>query len=125
MPTEAQLNANRANAQKSTGPLSEAGKAASSRNRLTLGLYTQRDYVTFDERDLYTEFCDTMHLELSPEGLLEGACASEITGATWRLRRCSNAEYEVGSTLTIDPLLDALSGARHRSGSYAARRDSQ
>jgi hypothetical protein len=125
MPTTAQLNANRANAQKSTGPLSDAGKAASSRNRLTLGLYTQRDYVTFDEQDLYTEFCDTMHLELSPEGLLEGACASEITGATWRLRRCSNAEYEVGSTLTIDPLLDALSGARHRSGSYAARRDSQ
>jgi hypothetical protein len=79
MPTTAQLDANRANAQKSTGPLTDAGKAASSRNRLTLGLYTQRDYVTFDERELYAEFCGAMHLELSPEGLLEAALATEVT----------------------------------------------
>jgi hypothetical protein len=115
MPTTAQLNANRANAQKSSGPVTDAGRATSSRNRLTLGLYTQRDYVTFDEQDLYTEFCDTMHLELSPEGLLEEACATEVTGATWRLRRCSNAEYEVGSPIAIDPLLDALSEKALRS----------
>jgi hypothetical protein len=56
MPTTVQLNANRANTQKGTGPLSDAGKAASSRNRPTLGLHTQRDYLTFDERELYTEF---------------------------------------------------------------------
>jgi hypothetical protein len=137
MPTTAQLNANRANAQKSTGPTTDAGKAVSSRNRLTLGLFTRRDYVTFEEQDLYTEFCDTMYLELSPEGLVEEAFATEIAGATWRLRRCSNAEYELGSRQEIsedgtaspyrhdewpqsaasrrDPLLDGLSEKALRS----------
>ena len=97
MLTTEQLNANRANAQKSTGPRTEAGKAVSSRNHLTLGLFTRKDYVTFEEQDLYTEFCGAMRLELSPEGLLEEALATEVTAATWRLRRCSNAEYEIGS----------------------------
>jgi hypothetical protein len=78
-----------------------------------------------------------MHLELSPEGLLEEALATEVTAATWRLRRCSNAEYEVGSRQGIsadgaarpyrhdewpqsaaarqDPLLDSLSEKALRS----------
>ena len=29
-------------------------------------LYTRQDYVKPDERDLYREFCETMHVELSP-----------------------------------------------------------
>ena len=37
MATIRQINANRANAQKSTGPRTEEGKAASSRNRLSHG----------------------------------------------------------------------------------------
>ena len=115
MPTTEQLNANRANAQKSTGPRTEAGNAVSSRNHLTLGLFTRKDYVTWEEQDLYTEFCGAMRLELSPDGLLEEALATEVTAATWRLRRCSNAEYELGSTITIDPLLDALSEKALRS----------
>ena len=38
MSTQAQLAANQANAQLSTGPNTEEGKAASSRNNLTHGL---------------------------------------------------------------------------------------
>src|SRR5712692_1565455 len=38
MPTEAQINANRLNAQKSTGPKTPEGKAASSLNALKSGI---------------------------------------------------------------------------------------
>jgi hypothetical protein len=38
MPTEAQINANRLNAQKSTGPTCPAGKAASPLNALKSGI---------------------------------------------------------------------------------------
>jgi hypothetical protein len=38
MPTQAQLNANRLNAQKSTGPTSPEGKATSSLNALKSGI---------------------------------------------------------------------------------------
>jgi hypothetical protein len=40
--TEAQINANRENAQKSTGPRTAEGKAASSRNGLKHGLRAVR-----------------------------------------------------------------------------------
>jgi hypothetical protein len=96
MATEAQINANRQNAHSSTGPRTDAGKASSSRNHLTLGLYTRTDYVKPEERDFYKEFCETMYLDLAPAGLLEECLASEITGASWRLRRCSSAEGELG-----------------------------
>jgi hypothetical protein len=106
MATLAQINANRENAKLSTGPRTEAGKAASSRNRLTLGLYTREDYVKPEERDLYKEFCDTMLRELAPVTVLEQSLASEITGASWRLRRCAAADAELADYAETDPLLD-------------------
>jgi hypothetical protein len=105
MPSLHQINANRENAQASTGPRTEAGKAASSRNHLTAGLYTRADYVRPEERELYKEFCETMLAELGPETLLEQSLAAEITGATWRLRRCSAAEAELADYALTDPLL--------------------
>jgi hypothetical protein len=106
MATISQIDANRANAQKSTGPKTETGKLNASRNHLTLGLYTRQDYVKPEERELYKEFCETMLLELAPATLLEQSLASEITGASWRLRRCSAAEAELADYALMDPLLD-------------------
>jgi hypothetical protein len=106
MPSLHQINANRENATHSTGPRTEAGKAASSRNHLTAGLYTRQDYVRPEERELYKEFCETMLAELEPETLLEQSLAAEITGATWRLRRCSAAEAELADYALTDPLLN-------------------
>jgi hypothetical protein len=97
MATEAQVHANRQNAQHSTGPVTAEGKSTSSRNALTLGLYTRQDYVKPEERDIYKEFCETMYSELAPVTLLEQSLAAEITGASWRLRRCSAAEAELSS----------------------------
>lgn len=63
-PSPAQIQANRANAKKSSGPRSAAGKAASSRNGLTHGLsakkhiLTGKDTAEFDAllQDLYARF---------------------------------------------------------------------
>jgi hypothetical protein len=115
MPTQAQIDANRQNATLSTGPRTESGKSTSSRNALTLGLYTRQDYVKPDERDLYREFCETMHLELDPANLLEETLVSEITGASWRLRRCSAAEGELADYAIQDPLLDETKAKTIRS----------
>jgi hypothetical protein len=106
MASTAQLNANRQNATHSTGPVTETGKSNASRNHLTRGLYTQADYVKPEERELYREFRETMLRELEPATLLEQSLAAEITGATWRLRRCANAEAELADYALTDPLLD-------------------
>ena len=115
MPSLSQLNANRLNAQSSTGPRTESGKAKSSRNALTMGLYTRTDYVKPEERDIYKEFCETMYSELCPASLLEETLVSEITGASWRLRRCSAAEGELADFADTDPLLDEAKSKSIRS----------
>jgi hypothetical protein len=115
MATDAQINANRANAQHSTGPVTAEGKANSSRNHLILGLYTRQDYVKPDERHIYKEFCETMYRELNPASLLEESLVSEITGATWRLRRCNNVEGELADYAPQDPMLDDKTDKTRRS----------
>ena len=115
MPSLSQLNANRLNAQSSTGPRTESGKAKSSRNALTMGLYTRTDYVKPEERDIYKDFCETMYSELCPASLLEETLVSEITGASWRLRRCSAAEGELADFADTDPLLDETKAKSIRS----------
>jgi hypothetical protein len=104
--TEAQLEANRQNAQQSTGPRTESGKSNSSRNALTYGLYTRQDYVKPDEREIYRDFCERMLLEMNPDTLVEETLVSEITGASWRLRRCSAVEAELADFAIQDPMLD-------------------
>jgi hypothetical protein len=106
MSTEAQFEANRLNAQLSTGPRTESGKSTSSRNAITLGLYTRQDYVKPDEHDIYRDFCERMILELNPDTLLEETLVAEITGASWRLRRCSAVEAELADFADRDPMLD-------------------
>jgi len=100
MATQAQILANRANAQRSTGPQTEPGKARSARNRLALGLYTHTSYVRPDEIDLYAEYCEKLRDELAPGNLFEETLAAEIVGASWRLRRCAAADAELPNDFT-------------------------
>ena len=115
MATEKQIEANRRNSTLSTGPCTEAGREASAQNHLTLGLFTRRDYVKPDERDLYKEFCDGFYSELGPEGHIETALAAEIVAASWRLRRCSEAEGDLADYAPQDPLLDESTEKTRRS----------
>ena len=81
MATASQILANRQNAARSTGPVTESGKATSSRNALTLGLYTRQDYVKTEEREIHDAFRATMYADLAPGTLLEETLTAEITGA--------------------------------------------
>ena len=59
-----QIEANRRNAQQSTGPRTEAGKAISSRNALKSGLFTAQDFVRPEETEEYAETLATLRAEL-------------------------------------------------------------
>ncbi len=122
MTTHSQLIANRKNALHSTGPRTEAGKAASSRNHLTLGLYTKTDYVKPGERLIYANFCQTMRAELNPACLLEETLVSEITAASWRLRHCDAADAGLTDfDDATDKLRRSVERARARSTSVLHR----
>jgi hypothetical protein len=91
MSTPAQIAANIANAQSSCGPRSAAGKAKSSKNAITLGLFSG-DFIRPGEESAYAAFEIALARDLAPVGALEEILAEEIHRAVWRLHRCGEVE---------------------------------
>ena len=87
MLTPAKLVANRANAARSTGPRTSAGKAAASGNALTHGLRSQRILLPGESAAAFDQFCAALRADLGAEGALEEALADRIVALLWRLRR--------------------------------------
>lgn len=92
MATEAQIAANRKNAQASTGPKTPEGKARSSRNAVSLGLFTKHNCVQPEEREEYDNLYDALWQDLNPSGAMEQMFATEIVRGAWSLRRCAIVE---------------------------------
>jgi hypothetical protein len=91
MSTDAQLSANQANAELSTGPRTAEGKAASSRNNLRHGFRSQSVLLPGDDPAEYDALLAelTQHfVSLSnPDELAELRFIREMADAEWRLRR--------------------------------------
>jgi len=92
MSTPAQIAANIANAQASTGPRTAEGKATSSQNGVKLGLFASRDFVRPEEQQAYADLNAELLRDLAPVGVLERNLVDEIRRAMWRLRRCGDVE---------------------------------
>jgi hypothetical protein len=92
MSSAAQISANIANAQLSTGPRTDGGKTACSKNATTHGLFTAADFIKPGEEPIYAELRHALLNELAPQGILENTLVDEIRRATWRLRRCGEVE---------------------------------
>ncbi len=103
--TPAQLAANTINAQSSTGPRTEAGLSASSKNATTNGLYATHDFIRPGEEPLYDELDASLFKDLAPIGMLECNLVDEIRRAMWRLRRCGLVEesFSILGTPTDTP----------------------
>ncbi len=106
MATQAQIAANIANAQLSTGPNTPDGKTRSAANSTKFGfhakyavLLTEEDYQFFDA--LSTAF----RFELHPTGPIERALHGQITLAAWNMERASRLEADLAITTGLDPLL--------------------
>jgi hypothetical protein len=107
MASPAQITANRANAQHSTGPRSQQGKAKSAANRMSHGL-SSREFVILPGQELeFESFMDDLRLSIQPHGGLETDLFSQLAHAAWTLRRCRRAEADLQSA-SLDPHLDPL-----------------
>jgi hypothetical protein len=90
--SDRQLRANRANAQKSTGPRTEEGKQRSRLNGLRHGLTGQVSIMTDENRAAHDNFCNPIIARLAPEGPLEMQLANLIAQDHWRLNRIQAIE---------------------------------
>jgi len=91
MSSAAQIAANIANAQASSGPTSDAGKAISAKNAVTFGLFSG-DFIRPGEEDGYAALHAGLVAQFAPGSLLEAILVEEIHRATWRFRRCGEVE---------------------------------
>jgi hypothetical protein len=97
MTSVAQVQANRFNAQKSTGPLTPEGKAKVAQNAVKHGLLARAAVLQGEDWEEYTCYHEQMLEELGPEGLQETEVAERIVSLSWRLRRAGpyqNAVFE-------------------------------
>src|SRR5215471_14919763 len=78
---------NRANAQHSTGPRSEAGKRRSSLNALTHGLTAQSAVLPSEDRAAYDRYKQSLLDEYQPKGPTEQDLVHDLAGTGWRLKR--------------------------------------
>ena len=87
MSSAAQFTANQANARLSTGPLTDAGKAASSRNNVRHGFRSRTVLLPGDDPAEYLALLADLTEYFAPGELIETRFVREMTDADWRLRR--------------------------------------
>ena len=83
MATSAQLEANRANAQLSTGPSRPEGKAKASHNALKTGLTGRTIVLPTDDIAAYKAHVARLHREFAPESDRERSLVQSIADTEW------------------------------------------
>jgi hypothetical protein len=86
------LAANRANAQRSTGPKTSKGKVKSSLNAVKTGLTGRTVLLPSEDVKQYAQHVRQFHEELKPVGPLETAVVQSLADTQWRLNRIPSLE---------------------------------
>jgi hypothetical protein len=105
MATEAQILANRLNAQKSTGPQTPQGKEIVSQNAVVHGLTAVNDIISTESSTEFELFRDQMLDELSPQSPVESMLAERIVSLSWRLRRTGRIQNQAIDAMYKDNTL--------------------
>ena len=103
MATDKQIAANRANAQLSTGPSSDAGREAVSQNRTTHGLTGEFDPQTDAEIVEYKDLFDKFTNDFDPRTYTEFEFIAKMVEALIRSNRAVRLQDACVDTLAVDP----------------------
>ncbi|MBI1899235.1 MAG: hypothetical protein HYS04_22270 [Acidobacteria bacterium] len=118
MTSISQINANRRNARKSTGPNTAPGKERIRDNALRHGLCSERIVLPFEDGEAYHLLRADLIAEHQPAGPTEMLLVDELAQAFWRWQRARCHETSLlGSrvrNLKIRCKLDDTPGGRHQ-----------
>lgn len=92
MATEKQIQANRGNANHSTGPKTAVGKAASAQNATKHGLLGRFTLLKWEDADELSRFIEESYSDLKPVGAVQKKFADRWISDTWRLERLDRIE---------------------------------
>ena len=101
MANQAQIKANRQNAQKSTGPRSAEGKAKVAKNAVKHGVFASQTLIKGENREDFELLREQLLGELAPAGAVENMLAERIVSLSWRLKRIERIQDQA-----IDAMID-------------------
>ncbi len=90
--SDLKATASRENGKKSAGPVTEEGRAKSSRNAMKLGIFSQARLLEEESATEFEALLDALILEQDAVGVLEIHYVSEIAKGMWRKWRLARAE---------------------------------
>jgi len=112
MATLKQFEANRRNAQKSTGPKTPEGKAACCMNALRHGLRARSVLLPGEDPTEFHQLCNDLESEWHPQSRTEQFYVEQMAVSQWKLIRMEVVEVNVfkdaGAPSNQLPMLDRL-----------------
>jgi hypothetical protein len=87
MTTSAQLSANQSNAQRSTGPKTEAGKAIAALNNLSHGFTGEFRVLAWEDQHECTTLFANLRAEHQPSTVTENALVDKMAQSLWLSKR--------------------------------------
>ena len=88
-----------------SGPTSEAGKAASSRNAQIHGLNNLNPVVTEADRPEFNALRNHLFHAIQPVGYLQQLAARRLVNSAWNMQRCQKLENQLMESIGgVDPL---------------------
>jgi hypothetical protein len=87
-----QIEANRANARKSTGPITDEGKQRSRRNAVRHGLTADTVIGALEDAEDYRAFEESITADYDAQSAVERELVRRLAGLLWRLRRATTME---------------------------------
>jgi hypothetical protein len=102
MSSTAQVLANRINSALSTGPKTDDGKAASSRNATSHGLSAADPVLPHEDSNQFNALLERYKSEMSPATAHEEFLVAQMAGARWKLDRVERIETRLFANL-VDP----------------------
>jgi hypothetical protein len=110
MASEAQVLANRSNAQKSTGPRTPEGKATVSQNAVKHGLLAAQAVIKGEDPGEFEFYRDQMLGELAPVGQMESVLAERVVSLSWRLQRAERLQSAAFDAMYAQDTAGPLAG---------------
>ena len=103
MTSPVQIASNQQNSLLSTGPRTESGKLASSKNATSHGLSAADPVLSYENRDEFNLLVKTCSLEFEAETHHEEYLVSQMAGARWRLDRVQRIENAAMDLIIMGP----------------------
>ena len=108
MPTVNQLNANRRNAQLSTGPRTPEGKQTAARNALQSGIYAETEVLPTERPEDLRALAAEYHQHHRPATPEARDLVDSLVRNAWRLRRFAVVEAAISAGDPVSTRLDQL-----------------